>query len=170
MEFGILLLRVFLGLALAAHGSQKLFGWFGGSGPHGTGSFFAQLGFHPGRPMAILAGLGELGGGLLLALGFLTPLAAAAVIAVMLVAIVSVHASKGFFADQGGFELPLTNAVVAASIAFVGPGPVSMDNAVGITMAGADWGVVAILLGVVGAAVALGVRGLRRRREQAPAR
>ena len=106
MAFGMLLLRVVVGLTLAAHGSQKLFGAFGGGGIRGTAGFFGQLGFRNAPAFAVLAGLGELVGGLLLALGLLTPFGAAAAIAVMGVAIVTVHLGKGFFATNGGFELP----------------------------------------------------------------
>src|SRR5215467_11873908 len=84
MDLGLLLLRLVAGLSFAAHGTQKLFGWFGGHGLAGTGGFLEQLGFHPGKRAALMAGLGEAGGGLLLALGALTPLAAAILIGVML--------------------------------------------------------------------------------------
>src|ERR1700730_4125568 len=86
MDIGLLLLRLTVGLTLAAHGAQKLFGWFGGPGLDKTGMFFEKLGFVPGRRHALMAGLAEAGGGLLLALGLVTPLAASAVFAVMLVA------------------------------------------------------------------------------------
>ena len=91
MDIGILIMRIFFGLAIAAHGSQKLFGWFGGYGIKGTGQFFEGLGFRPGSMFAAAAGLGEFGGGVLLALGFFTPFGAASVLAAMLVAMVSVH-------------------------------------------------------------------------------
>jgi uncharacterized membrane protein YphA (DoxX/SURF4 family) len=91
MNLGLLLLRLTVGLTIAAHGSQKLFGWFSGPGLSGTGQFFTMLGFPPGRRHASMAGLSETVGGLLLALGLLTPLAAAAKIAVMIVAVFSVH-------------------------------------------------------------------------------
>src|SRR5215510_4540749 len=110
MEFGLLLIRLVVGLTLAAHGAQKLFGLFGGYGIAGTGGFFESLGFRPGKLMAVVAGFGEAGGGLGIALGLLTPFAAALIIAVMLVAIVSVHLSKGFFNSNGGYEFPLVNA------------------------------------------------------------
>ena len=84
MDIGFLLLRLTVGLTLAAHGSQKLFGWFGGYGLDGTGQFFEALGFRPGRRHALMAGLVEFGGGLLLALGFLTALGALLVASVML--------------------------------------------------------------------------------------
>src|SRR5215472_5305990 len=96
MNIGILLLRLAVGLTLSVHGSQKLFGWFGGPGLNSTGQFFEErLGFRPGRRHALLAGLGEAGGGLLLALGLLTPIGAAAVISVMVVAVFSFHIQKG---------------------------------------------------------------------------
>jgi putative oxidoreductase len=102
MNVGLLLLRLTVGLTVATHGSQKLFGWFGGPGLSGTGQFFTMLGFPPGRRHAFMAGLAEVVGGLLMALGFLTPLAAAAIIAVMVVAVFTVHLSKGFFVHNGG--------------------------------------------------------------------
>jgi putative oxidoreductase len=95
MEYGMILLRVVAGLALAAHGSQKLFGSFGGSGPAGTRKFFAGLGFRTPLTMAFIAGLSELGGGLLFAFGLLTPFAALAITVVMLNAIGAVHWKKG---------------------------------------------------------------------------
>ncbi len=121
MDLGILVLRLVVGLTLAAHGSQKLFGWFGGHGLAGTGSFLEQLGFRPGRVQAALSGLAEAGGGLLLAAGFATPLAAAAIVAVMLVAVVSVNLAKGFFVQNGGYEYPLVLAASAARGRVRGP-------------------------------------------------
>src|SRR5215471_4948675 len=114
MNIGILLLRLAVGLTLSAHGSQKLFGWFGGPGLNSTGQFLEQtLGFRPGRRHALFAGLAEVGGGLLLALGLFTPVGAAAAIGVMLVAIFSVHIHKGFFAHNSGYEYNLVMAVAA---------------------------------------------------------
>ena len=105
MNIGILLLRLAVGLTLSAHGSQMLFGWFGGLGLNSTGQFFEErLGFRPGRRHAFLAGLAEAGGGLLLALGLFMPLGAAAAISVMVVAVFSVHIQKGFFVNNGGYE------------------------------------------------------------------
>src|SRR5215813_2877688 len=129
MNIGILLLRLAVGLTLSAHGSQKLFGWFGGSGLNSTGQFFEEmLGFRPGRRHALLAGLAEAGGGLLLALGLFTPLAAAAVIGVMVVAVFSVHIHKGFFAHNSGYEYNLVLAVAALALAFTGSGSISIDS------------------------------------------
>ena len=137
------------------HGSQKLFGWFGGYGLEGTGGFLEQLGFRPGRRAALMAGLTEAGGGALLTLGLLTPLAATMVIAVMLVAIVSVHLSKGFFASNGGYEYPLLLAVAALTLAITGPGQISLDALLGTERAGLPWGIAAAALGSLGAAVQL---------------
>src|SRR5947209_19765732 len=98
MEFGILVLRLVFGLIMAAHGAQKLFGWFGGYGIAGTGGFFESLGFHPGRLFAAAAGASEFGGGLLLAFGLFGPAGPALVIGVMTVAALSVHWPNGLFA------------------------------------------------------------------------
>src|SRR5687768_7297536 len=122
MDIGILLLRLTVGLTIGAHGAQKLFGWFGGYGLDGTGQAFATLGFHPGRRNALLAGLAELAGGLLLAFGFATPAGAALIASVMLVAAFSVHVKNGFFSTSGGYEYNLVLGVAALSLAFTGPG------------------------------------------------
>src|SRR5262245_31698873 len=150
MDVGILLLRMTMGLAFAAHGSQKVFGWFGGYGPDGTGQFFEALGFHPGRRHALAAGLAELVGGLLLALGFLTPLGAALIASVMVVAAATVHWRNGFFAPSG-YELNLVYGVAALSVAFSGPGALSVDSVVGYARGGIAWGVSATVVAVVGA-------------------
>ena len=150
MSIGILILRLVVGLTLAAHGAQKLFGWFGGYGLAGTGGFLEQLGFVPGRRNALFAGLAEAVGGLLLALGFATPVAAALIVAVMLVATVSVHLKHGFFNQAQGYEYPLVLATAAIAVAFAGPGPVSLDAALGINAAGAGWGIGALAVGLVG--------------------
>src|SRR5258706_1041260 len=104
MSIGLLILRLVVGLALAGHGTQKLFGWFGGYGLTGTAGFLEQLGFVPGRRNALFAGLAETAGGLLLALGLATPIAAAMIVAVMVVAAVSVDFEDGFFSCNQGFE------------------------------------------------------------------
>ena len=122
MATGLLLLRLTLGFTLAAHGAQKLFGWFGGLGLNGTGEGLAALGFHPGRRHAFAAGAVETAGGLLLALGLLTPLAAALSLSVMVVAAVSVHMKNGFFITKNGVEYNLVFGVAALTLAFTGPG------------------------------------------------
>jgi putative oxidoreductase len=154
VEIGILLLRLAIGLVLAAHGTQKLFDWFGGPGLAGVGGSFENLGFRPGKLYAFLAGASQIGGGLLLALGLLTPLGAAAAIAVMLVAAVSVHA-KAFFVQNGGFEYALVIAVIALFVTFTGPGPVSLDAAFGLPLAGPRWAAAALVVGIACAIVTL---------------
>lgn len=158
MDLGILLLRTTVGLALAAHGSQKVFGWFGGYGPDGTGQFMEALGFRPGRRHALAAGYVEIIGGLLLAVGFLTPLAAALVVSVMLVAAATVHWKNGFFITTGGYEFNLVLGVAALSIAFTGPGSLSLDHVAGIAPAGVAWGLGAAAVAVLGAAGQLAQR------------
>jgi len=152
MEIGLLLIRLALGLTLAAHGAQKLFGIFGGYGISATGAFFDSIGFRPGKPLAFLAGAGELLGGLALALGLLTPLAAAAILSTMIVAVWGVHLEKGFFVQNGGYEYPLVLGVIATALAFSGPGNLSLDVAVlQLNLAGTSWGLSALALGFFGA-------------------
>jgi putative oxidoreductase len=133
MDAALLFLRLIVGLGLAAHGVQKLFGWFGGYGLTGSGGFFENLGFRPGRAFAFFAGLAETGGGLLTALGFLGALGPATIVMVMLVAIFTVHLSKGFFITNGGWELNAAYIAGAVAIAYVGPGAYSIDGAFGLT-------------------------------------
>ena len=158
MDLGLLILRFVVGLTLAAHGAQKLFGWFGGYGLDATGQFMETLGFQPGRRHAALAGLTEAGGGVLLALGLLTPLGAALIASVMLVATITVHLRNGFFAPSGGFEYNLVLATAAVSLAFSGPGALSIDALLGYSFAGTFWGVGAIIVAIVGALVQLAQR------------
>jgi putative oxidoreductase len=145
MSYGLLLLRVFVGASFFGHGTQKLFGWFGGYGPQGTGGFFASQGFRPGVQMAVLAGLAEAGGGTLLALGLLTPLACAAIAVVMLNAIFAVTLKRGFML---GSEIELTYLVTVISLAAIGPGRFSLDRAIGWDdeLSGLWWGVGAFLV------------------------
>ncbi len=153
MDIGLLLLRLTVGLTLAAHGTQKLFGWFGGPGLDATGQFFAMIGF--GRRHALMAGLVETGGGFLLALGLFTPVAAALLFSVMLVAAISVHVKKGFFIISGGYEYTLVLGVAALTLAFTGPGSLSLDARFGHYLSGTFWGMAALLAGVLGGVVPL---------------
>jgi putative oxidoreductase len=162
MSIGLLTLRLVVGLSLAAHGAQKLFGWFGGYGLTGTGQFLEQLGFRPGRLQAAQAGIAEVVGGLFLAGGFLTPAAAAAAVAVMLVATVSVHIKHGFFAHNGGYEYTLVLGGAALALAFTGPGALSLDRALGISWSGDAWGLAALAAGLTGGAVPLLTRKTER--------
>ncbi len=128
MDTGLLLLRLVVGLLFVGHGAQKLFGSFGGGGPQGTAAFFSSLGYRKPAILAVVVGLSELGGGLVLAGGFLTPLAAFLIATVMLNAIATVVWPKGFL---GGWEFELTLATVAVSLAAIGPGEYSIDHALG---------------------------------------
>ena len=155
MDIGLLLLRLVVGLTVAAHGTQKLVGWFGGPGLSAIGQFFTVLGFPPGRRHALMAALGEIVSGVLVAAGLATPLAAAVLVSVMLVAIVTVHISKGFFAQNGGYEYPLLLGVAGLTVAFTGPGSLSLDAVLGYPLSGMFWGVAALLAGAAGGGGAL---------------
>ncbi len=167
MDIALLLIRVVVGWTLAAHGAQKLLGWFGGHGLAGTAGFLESLGFRPGRPYAWLLGGAELVGGLALALGLLTPLAGAAVAAVMVGAIAAVHRNKGFFSQAGGYEYPLALAGAAPSTAFAGAGAYSVDHAFGWSLGGEDWGIGAVVIALLLATAAVASRRLRLARWEA---
>ncbi len=158
MELGLLLLRLTVGLTLAAHGAQKLFGWFGGPGLEVIGKGFEALGFHPGRRHATMAGVVEIGGGLLLALGLLTPVAAAIVFSVMFVAGMSAHVRQGFFITSGGYEYTLVLGVAGLTLAFTGPGLFSLDALLGLPISGTAAGIGALLVGLTGGALQLAQR------------
>ncbi|MET9699750.1 DoxX family protein [Streptomyces sp. NPDC006529] len=145
---GLLILRLVLGLTMAAHGSQKLFGWFGGGGISGTGKFFTASGYPAGNTMAVVAGLSETLGGLGLAAGLLTPLAAAAIVGTMINAI-AVKGTGSFFAPAGiEYELLLTAA--AAALALTGPGRFALDRFLPVLRDHRPaFGALAVVLGVV---------------------
>src|SRR4051794_22334462 len=126
-DLGLLALRLGIGSTLAAHGAQKLFGWFGGGGIEGTAAGMEAMGFHPSRQSAVLAGLGEAGGGLLLALGLATPVGGAAAAATM-VAAGAVHKPAGFFATEGGYEYAGVLGLIGTALAVGGPGRYSLDR------------------------------------------
>ena len=151
MASGLLLLRLVLGLTMAAHGSQKLFGVFGGYGVKGTGAFFGKLGFRAPAAMALLAGLSEFGGGLGVAAGFLTPFAALALVVTMAIAVMTVHISKGFWVGDGGYEYNLLIAAAAVALAATGPGRFSLDHAFGWdgSLCGARWGAGVVIASAV---------------------
>jgi len=129
-DLGLLALRLGTGGVLVAHGTQKLFGWFGGGGIEGTTRSMERMGFLPGRESAIAAGLGEAGGGALLALGLATPVAGAAAAGTMAGA-VSVHQPNGFFLQSGGYEYPAFLALCAAGLGLSGAGRYSLDRLTG---------------------------------------
>jgi putative oxidoreductase len=169
MSYGILLLRVVLGSIMMAHGAQKLFGWFGGGGPPGTAGSFAQLRFRAPLMMALAAGAAEFGGGLLIATGLMTPLAALAIAVVMLNAIGTVHWRNGFWNTAGGYEFNLLVYAAAVAIAATGAARFSLDNLLGWAdnISGLWWGVGVLGLSMLVSAVTL-VAG-RRSPAQTPA-
>jgi len=150
LDLALLLVRL-IGIGFAAHGAQKLFGWFGGHGLAGTGGFFEQIGFRPGHVFAAAAGFSEIAGGLLVALGLLGPIGPMFMIAVMTTAALSVHAPNGFFAQNNGYELPLVYGSLAIVLAFTGFGAYSLDAALGLTSLwtpAISW--IAVGLGILG--------------------
>lgn len=149
MNLGLFVLRVVVGLLFAGHGAQKLFGWFGGHGLSGTAGFFEGIGLKPGHLHARVAGLAEFGGGLLLALGLITPIAACALIAVMTAAVISVHWVKGLWVTGGGYEYNLVLAAAAFAVAAVGAGNWSLDRALAFHDHGAIWGIGALVVGFI---------------------
>jgi putative oxidoreductase len=126
--FEAFLLRVPVGIILAAHGAQKLFGWFGGYGLEGTGQWMGSIGLEPGYFMALLAGSGEFFGGLMLAFGFLTRLGAALNVVTMAVALFWVHFANGLFLSNNGYEYALALLAAAASLLVMGGGKLSIDK------------------------------------------
>jgi putative oxidoreductase len=151
MEVGLLVIRVVVGLLFVGHGAQKLFGMFGGHGIAGTGEYFDSLGLRPGTAAAIAAGAVEIVGGALLALGFMTPLAAALLIATMCVAIVTVHRGSGLWLTNGGIEYNLVLMAVVFGVTAIGPGQWSLDDVIGLDLAGVGWGLAALAAGAVAA-------------------
>jgi putative oxidoreductase len=151
LDAGLLIIRVVVGLLIAAHGSQKLFGWFGGYGIAGTGVFFESIGFRPGRFFVELASITEIVSGLLIVLGFLGPVGPALMLSVMIVAAVSVHWKNGFFATANGIELSLLDGTVAVGLALIGYGKYSLDAMLGLqSLYTPTWALVALAIGIIG--------------------
>jgi putative oxidoreductase len=146
------LLRLVVGGFFVGHGTQKLFGWFGGAGLEATASGFEQLGLRPGRRNAVAAGISEAGGGAAIALGLATPAAAAALIGVMLTAIRTVHLKNGPWAADGGYEYNAVLVAALAALAGAGPGALSLDARLGTEVHGDRWALAALAGGAVGAA------------------
>jgi putative oxidoreductase len=151
MKLGRLLLRLSVGGFFIGHGTQKLFGWFGGHGLDATAAGFEQLGLRPGRRHAIAAGAAEAGGGALLAVGLQTPLAASVLTATMLTAIQRVHAKNGPWLSNGGYEYNVVLIAAALTLVEAGPGPLSLDAARGRERSGSGWALAALITGALGA-------------------
>lgn len=161
MAYGLLLLRVVVGLIMFGHGAQKLFGWFGGGGLRGTAGFFGQLRFRPAQqlPMALMAGLSE-AAGLLFAFGVVTPLAALALASVMVVAVGTVHWKNGLWNGDRGYEYNLTIWTVAIAVAAIGPGRFSIDRALhwDDNLSGVWWGAGVLAASLLGGFLVMALR------------
>jgi putative oxidoreductase len=153
-DIGLAFLRIVVGLTMAAHGAQKAFGWWAGPGPAGWRGIMNSLGFRPSRLWATVSTGAELGGGLLLALGLLTPFAAAVLVGQSIVIIGHVHAPKGFWNTNSGYEFPLALAAGAVAVALAGPGAISLDNELGLRFDGVVR-VALVALGAIGGLIAL---------------
>ena len=158
LSIGLLLVRVVIGLIMAGHGAQKLFGWFGGYGLRGTGQFFVQLGFQPGPAFAAAASISEIASGLLVALGFLGPIGPALMISVMIVAAITVHWEHGLFATNNGIELPLLYAAAAFGLALTGFGQYSLDAWLGTRPWSVEGTWIVVALGILGGFANLALR------------
>jgi putative oxidoreductase len=158
--FGLALLRVVVGGLFMGHGLQKLTGWFEGYGLRATGESFEAMGLKPGRAHATAAGLSETAGGALIAAGLLTPLGSSLLSGTMITAIRKVHAPNGPWVSKGGYEYNLVLLAIVFAIADLGPGRLSLDEALGIRRAGLRWAIAQLLAGALGsaAAVAIGER------------
>lgn len=159
MDAGLLVGRAVLGLLMAGHGAQKAFGWFGGYGLDGTGGFLEALGFRPGRFFAALTAGTEVVGGLLTAFGLFGPVGPALIVSVMIVAAVTVHWPHGLFAQTNGIELPLLYGTGAAALTLTGPGALSLDALLGLTVFASPalaW--VALAGGIAGGFASLALR------------
>lgn len=167
MDLALLVLRLVVGLVMAGHGAQKLFGWFGGSGVSGFTGMLHRVGLRPAGLWAGIAGVVETFGGAALALGVLTPLAAGLLIANLLMAILTVHWRNGFWNANRGFEFPLTLIAGLAAIGLAGPGGLALGPASIVGLSPLVLFVAALALGLVGMLVALSTRPMHRERRTA---
>jgi len=158
MDLGRLALRTTVGPLFFGHGAQKLFGWFGGHGPEGTGAAFESMGLRPGKRHATAAGAAEAAGGALLTLGALTPVASAVISGVMVTAIRKAHLKNGPWVTNGGFEYPLALIGVATALAETGPGRPSVDAALFPRLHGAPFALLGLAAGAAGSYLATSER------------
>jgi putative oxidoreductase len=156
MDLGRLLLRGVVGPLFVGHGTQKLFGWFGGHGPEGTGGFFEGLGLRPGKRHATAAGAAEAGGGVLLTLGMATPVAATMISGTMLTAIRKVHLPKGPWVTEGGYEYNVALIALVTSLVETGPGRLSVDASLFPRWKGTGWALASLAAAGVGSYLATG--------------
>ncbi len=157
VDLGLLVLRAVSGLIFAAHGAQKAFGWWNGPGYAGWTSALQRMAIRPGPWWAVISIGAELVGGLLLALGFLTPLAAAALLGQSIVIVFAVHWSNGFWNGNRGWEYPITLAAGVVAIAAIGPGAIALDATLGLTFSG-PVRMAAAVVGVLGGLLAVAIR------------
>jgi putative oxidoreductase len=153
MKLGLAIVRLVVGSLLFGHGTQKLFGWFGGHGLEGTAGFFEKIGLRPGKRHATVAGASEAAGGVLIATGFLTPVGSALITGVMTQAIKTVHGPKGPWVTQGGWEYNAVLIAAVTAVADVGPGDWSLDHLLGTEFSGPFWALLALGAGVAGPAL-----------------
>lgn len=168
VEFVLLILRLVIGLLFMGHGLQKLFGWFGGHGLAGTAGFFESLDVYPGRAWAFMAGLAETLGGLGLVLGFLTPIAATAIIGVMVMAVVKVHWQNGLWITNNGMEYTLVNMAIATVVGLAGPGAYALDTALNLSYPMPLTFIVALIVVLLGVFVGLISKTFRGEPESRP--
>jgi len=171
MKLGLALTRLIIGGLFVGHGTQKLFGWFGGHGRQGTGQFFSSLGLEPGERNAVAAGASETAGGALLALGLFTPLSCALISGPMITAIRKVHAPNGPWVTNSGYEYNLVLLATVFAIADLGPGDWSLDAARGSERSGPGWALAQLSAAAAGSAavIAAGGKAAQAAQSQAPA-
>jgi putative oxidoreductase len=155
MELALLILRVVVGLLFIGHGTQKLFGWWGGHGLGGTAGFFESIGLRPGRLHATAAGLAETVGGLLIALGLVMPVGAALLTGVLVAAVLTVHIKNGIWNSDSGYEYHLVLVAALFALSAIGPAEWSLDNAFNIDMASNGWAFAAVGAGLAGGVAAV---------------
>jgi putative oxidoreductase len=170
VNIALLALHVIVGGLFAAHGAQKLFGSFGGHGLEGTAGFFDQIGLRPGKLNATAAGSAELFGGILIALGLLTPFAAAALIAVMTAAVLTVHGKNGIWNTDQGYEFNLVLVLALWVVAASDAGRYGFDHLLGLSLGGVAWGVGALAVGIAGGIGAVAAARIATRERERTAR